>query len=167
MSRSHSWIRSRWCALSAAATEWKSMAEDELMPWIELGMESVRLYRAEKAAHITTARTTRLGRRRHQPWWRLRRLHAPPPPPPRPPAPLKPSPAARQRRNRRRPPKQLWRNRQREWRYAPEKLHSLFVLYYLYCICLPDCFTFLVPAHPGSPGKRAVKRVCVCIVFAP
>ena len=22
--------------------------------------------------------------------------------------------------------------------------------------------TFLVPAHPGSPGKRAVKRVCVC-----
>jgi len=33
-----------------------------------------------------------------------------------------------------------------------------------------SCFTkiqvgviFLVPAHPGSPGKRAVKRVCVCI----
>ena len=23
-------------------------------------------------------------------------------------------------------------------------------------------FTFLVPAHPGSPGKRAAKRVCVC-----
>jgi len=23
-------------------------------------------------------------------------------------------------------------------------------------------FTFLVPAHPRSPGKRAVKRVCVC-----
>jgi len=22
--------------------------------------------------------------------------------------------------------------------------------------------TFLVPAHPGSPGQRAVKRVCVC-----
>jgi len=22
-------------------------------------------------------------------------------------------------------------------------------------------FTFLVPAHPGSAGKRAVKRVCV------
>ena len=22
--------------------------------------------------------------------------------------------------------------------------------------------TFLVPAHPGSPGKRAVKRMCVC-----
>ena len=27
-------------------------------------------------------------------------------------------------------------------------------------------FTFLVPAHPGSPGKRAVKRVCmsVCVM---
>ena len=24
-------------------------------------------------------------------------------------------------------------------------------------------FTFLVPAHLGSPGKRAVKRVCVCV----
>jgi len=24
-------------------------------------------------------------------------------------------------------------------------------------------FTFLVPAHPGSPGLRAVKRVCVCV----
>ena len=23
--------------------------------------------------------------------------------------------------------------------------------------------TFLVPAHPGSPGNRAVKRVCVCV----
>ena len=26
-------------------------------------------------------------------------------------------------------------------------------------------FTFLVPAHPGSHGKRAVKRVCVCVLF--
>ena len=24
-------------------------------------------------------------------------------------------------------------------------------------------FTFLVPAYPGSPGKRAAKRVCVCV----
>jgi len=24
-------------------------------------------------------------------------------------------------------------------------------------------FTFLVPAHQGSPGERAVKRVCVCV----
>jgi len=24
-------------------------------------------------------------------------------------------------------------------------------------------FTFLVPAHPRSPGQRAVKRVCVCV----
>ena len=27
-------------------------------------------------------------------------------------------------------------------------------------------FTFLVPADPGSPGKRAVKRVCVCVCVA-
>jgi len=24
-------------------------------------------------------------------------------------------------------------------------------------------FTFLVLAHPGSPGKRAVRRVCLCV----
>ena len=24
-------------------------------------------------------------------------------------------------------------------------------------------FTFLVPAHQGSPGQRVVKRVCVCV----
>jgi len=24
-------------------------------------------------------------------------------------------------------------------------------------------FAFLVPAHPGSPGQMAVKRVCVCV----
>ena len=27
-------------------------------------------------------------------------------------------------------------------------------------------FTFLVPADPGSPGKRAVKWMCVCVVLA-
>ena len=26
-------------------------------------------------------------------------------------------------------------------------------------------FTFLAPAHPGRPGKRAVKRVCVCYMY--
>jgi len=26
-------------------------------------------------------------------------------------------------------------------------------------------FTFLVPAYPGSPGKRAVKQVCVLGLF--
>ena len=26
-------------------------------------------------------------------------------------------------------------------------------------------FTFLVPAHPGSPGQWAVKRVCVCVCY--
>ena len=25
-------------------------------------------------------------------------------------------------------------------------------------------FTFLMLAHPGSPGQRAVKRVCVCVI---
>ena len=25
-------------------------------------------------------------------------------------------------------------------------------------------FTFLVPAHPGSSGQRAVTRVCVCVI---
>ena len=25
-------------------------------------------------------------------------------------------------------------------------------------------FTFLVLAHPGSPGQRAIKRVCVCVL---
>jgi len=25
-------------------------------------------------------------------------------------------------------------------------------------------FTFLVPAHPGSPGQRAIERVCVTIM---
>jgi len=26
-------------------------------------------------------------------------------------------------------------------------------------------FAFLVPAHPGSLGQRAVKRMCVCVVY--
>ena len=26
-------------------------------------------------------------------------------------------------------------------------------------------FTFLVPAHLGSPGQRAIKRVCVCVLY--
>ena len=26
-------------------------------------------------------------------------------------------------------------------------------------------FTFLVPAHLGSPGKRAIKRACVCVCY--
>ena len=28
-------------------------------------------------------------------------------------------------------------------------------------------FTFLVPAHLGSPGRMAVKRVCVCVYRDP
>ena len=26
-------------------------------------------------------------------------------------------------------------------------------------------FTFLVPAYPGTPRKRAVKQVCVCVMY--
>jgi len=26
-------------------------------------------------------------------------------------------------------------------------------------------FTFLVPAQPDSPGQRAIKRVCVCVII--
>ena len=35
-----------------------------------------------------------------------------------------------------------------------------------HCLLLqlnPDWFYLLVPAHLGSPGQRAVKRVCVCV----
>ena len=28
---------------------------------------------------------------------------------------------------------------------------------------IPIGLTFVVPAHTGSPGQRAVKRVCVCV----
>jgi len=27
-------------------------------------------------------------------------------------------------------------------------------------------FIFQVPAHQGSPGQRAVKRVCVCVIVS-
>jgi len=30
------------------------------------------------------------------------------------------------------------------------------------CVCVCVC-VFLVPAHLGSPGQRAIKRVCVCV----
>jgi len=34
------------------------------------------------------------------------------------------------------------------------------------CFCkIQIDFTFLVPAHLGSPGQRAVKRVCVCVFY--
>ena len=34
------------------------------------------------------------------------------------------------------------------------------------CCKIQIGFTFLVPAHLGSPGQRVVKRVCVCVLFA-
>ena len=27
----------------------------------------------------------------------------------------------------------------------------------------PEWFVLLVPAYPGSPGKKAIKRLCVCV----
>ena len=34
----------------------------------------------------------------------------------------------------------------------------------VYCFSkIQTGFTFLVPADPGSPGQRAVKRLCVCV----
>ena len=34
------------------------------------------------------------------------------------------------------------------------------------CFCKVQIgFTFLVLAHLGSPGERAVKRVCVCVFY--
>ena len=30
---------------------------------------------------------------------------------------------------------------------------------------IQSSFTFLVPAHLGSPRQRAIKRVCVCVAF--
>jgi len=37
----------------------------------------------------------------------------------------------------------------------------------LSCFCkIQIGFTILVPAHLGSPGQRAVKRVCVCMKLA-
>ena len=35
-----------------------------------------------------------------------------------------------------------------------------------HCLLLhlnPDWFCLLVPAHLGGPGRRAVKRMCVCV----
>jgi len=35
------------------------------------------------------------------------------------------------------------------------------------CFCkIQIGFTFLVPAHLGSPGKKAIKCVCVCVCVA-
>jgi len=45
----------------------------------------------------------------------------------------------------------------RSHRYNAEEIYYLFI----------PVFTFLVPAYPGSPGKRAVKRVCVCVCVIP
>jgi len=62
-------------------------------------------------------------------------------------------------------------------RHAPQRLVTAvqFVIYvgdilFFICMITAYCFSkiqigfaFLVPAHLVSPGKRAVKRVCVCV----
>ena len=45
----------------------------------------------------------------------------------------------------------------------PSWWHCHSVLTVSCCSKIQIGFTFLVPAHLGSPGKRAVKRVCVCV----
>jgi len=45
-----------------------------------------------------------------------------------------------------------------EWQWHQHQLGPVQVY-----TSLQTGFTFLVPAHPGSPGKRAVKWVCVCV----
>jgi len=44
--------------------------------------------------------------------------------------------------------------------YGPDDATSTHCLLLQYN---PDWFTFLVPAHPGIPGQRAIKWVCVCV----
>ena len=45
--------------------------------------------------------------------------------------------------------------------YLSEVSHTMdFVV----CVCeVYIGFAFMVPAHPGSPGQRAIKRVCVWV----
>jgi len=50
-------------------------------------------------------------------------------------------------------------------RHADLHMAQLMPLPFTVC-CFSEIqtgFTFLVPVHPGSPGKRAVKCVCVCV----
>ena len=54
------------------------------------------------------------------------------------------------------------------WRDYPERGADLHTAQLMLLLLIVSCFnkiqigfTFLVPAHLGSPGKRAVKRLCV------
>ena len=58
--------------------------------------------------------------------------------------------------------------------YSPEQGADLHMVQLMPLPLTVSCFskiqigfTFLVPAHPGSLGKRAVKRVCVCVYYSP
>ena len=35
-----------------------------------------------------------------------------------------------------------------------------------HCLLLQFGFAFLVPAHLGCPGKRAIKRACACVYLS-
>jgi len=56
------------------------------------------------------------------------------------------------------------------WLSVWSEVQTCILPSWCHCYSLDSCFskiqigfTFLVPAHPDSPGKRAVKRVCVCV----
>jgi len=53
-----------------------------------------------------------------------------------------------------------------------QEQHFTYVYMIIVYLVLVSCFnkiqigfTFLVPAHPGSPGKGDVNLVCVCVLF--
>ena len=55
---------------------------------------------------------------------------------------------------------------------CPERVADLHMVQLMPLPLTVSCFskiriglTFLVPAYPGSPGKRAFKRVCVCVII--
>ena len=48
-------------------------------------------------------------------------------------------------------------------RGADLHMAQLIPLLYSLSLAIQIGFTFLVPAYPGSPGKRAVTRVYVCM----
>ena len=58
------------------------------------------------------------------------------------------------------------------WRACLERDADLHIAQLMQLPLTVSCFSkiqidfkFLIPAHPGSPRQRAVKRVCVCIMI--
>ena len=57
------------------------------------------------------------------------------------------------------------------WLFVWSEVHTCIWPSWCHCLTV-SCFskiqigfTFLVPAHPGSPGQRFVKRMCVCVSY--